>query len=278
MHALHAIHPGPVNLARAQLRAINHRTVHALVVPDARFIDALVDEDFLFTASDGEWIDRAGYLARMRAPAPLRGASCEGVRVRLYGPVALVQGTVQTPLRDGVVARLRYSDVYLRRDTAWRLVNSQHTVVQPGVPTAPRPGVAPRHLPWTGQDPQGDDIEVLHTLNAQYVQAYRDANVAWYDAHFAPDYNAVQGDGTRSDRAAALARFAQPSYALHMRAFPVDRVTVRRFGEVALIHAENAYTLKDGREGVSRYTDIWRRQHGGWKCVSAHITEQQHPA
>ena len=76
----------------------------------------------------------------------------------------------------------------------------------------------------------------------------------------------------------ALARFAQPSYALHMRAFPVDRVTVRRFGEVALIHAENAYTLKDGREGVSRYTDIWHRQRGGWKCVSAHITEQQHPA
>ena len=196
----------------------------------------------------------------------------------LYGPVALVQGTVQTPLRDGGLARLRYSDVYLRRDTAWRLVNSQHTVVQPGVPTAPRPGVAPRHAAWTGQDPQGDDIEVLHTLNAQYVQAYRDADVAWYDAHFAPDYNAVQGDGTRSDRAAALARFAQPSYALHMRAFPVDRVTVRRFGEVALIHAENAYTLKDGREGVSRYTDIWHRQRGGWKCVSAHITEQQHPA
>lgn len=278
MQTMHAIHPGPVHLARAQLLAINHRTVHALVVPDTAFIEALVDPDFLYTASDGEWIDRAGYLARMRSPTLLRSASCEGVRVRLYGMAALVQGTVQTPLRDGGLVRFRYTDTYLRRDTGWRLVNCQHTAVQPGVPTTPRPGVAPQHAVWTGQDPQGDDLEVLHTLNAQYVQAYRDADVAWYDAHMAPDYNAVQGDGTRSDRAAALARFAEPSYALHMRAFPVDRVSVRRFGEVALIHAENAYTLRDGREGVSRYTDIWHRQHGSWKCVSAHITEHQQPA
>lgn len=278
MHTMHAIHPGPVRLARAQLRAINHRTVHALVVPDTAFIDAFVDTDFLFTASDGEWIDRAGYLARMRSPTPLRSASCEGVRVRLYGPVALVQGTVQALVVGGGLARLRYTDVYLRRDTTWRLVNCQHTAVQPGVPTAARPGMAPRHAAWTGQDPSGDEWEVLHTLNAQYVQAYRDADVAWYDAHMAPDYSAVQGDGTCSDRAAALTRFAQPSYALHMRAFPVDRVNVRRFGEVALIHAENAYTLKDGREGVSRYTDIWHRQRGSWQCVSAHITEHQQPA
>ncbi|MDZ4123666.1 MAG: nuclear transport factor 2 family protein [Hydrogenophaga sp.] len=278
MHTMHTIHPGPVHMARAQLRAINHRTVHALVVPDTAFIGALVDPDFLFTSSDGEWIDRARYLARLGSPPAVHGVSCVGVRVRLYGTVALVQGTVQAPLSQGGLARLRYTDVYLRRDTTWRLVNCQHTAVQPGVPTTPRPGLAPQHAAWTGQCPQGDELEVLHSLNAQYVQAYRDADVAWYDAHLAPDYNAVQGDGTWSDRASALTRFAQPSYALHMRSFPVDRVTVRRFGEVALIHAENAYTLKDGREGVSRYTDIWHRQRSHWKCVSAHITEHQQPA
>lgn len=275
---MQARHLVPVNLARAQLRAINHRTVHALVAPDADFIDALADDDFRFTASDGEWVDRAAYLARMRSPT-LRGASCEGLRVRLYGPAALVQGTVQTPLDEGVVARFRYSDVYVRRGAAWRLVNSQHTVARAGVPTSPRPGVAPPHVPWTGQDPTGDELAVLQELNAQYVQAYRAADVAWYDAHFAPDYNAVQDDGTLSDRAAALARFAQASYARTMRAFPVDQVSVRRFGDLALIHAENAYTLKDGREGVARYTDIWHRQsEGRWLCVSAHITGHRAPA
>ena len=118
---------------------------------------------------------------------------------------------------------------------------------------------------------------MLRRLNEQYVQAYREADVAWYDAHLAPDYSAVQGNGTLSDRASALVRFSQPSFALHMLDFPVDRVAVRRLGDVALIHAENAYTLKDGRRGVSRYTDIWRLQDARWSCVFAHITEHQPP-
>ncbi len=264
-------------LARAQLRAINHRVIHALVVPDDGFMNALVGHDFLFIGCDGAWADRAGYLARMQAPTALSRASCGDVRVRLYGPVALVQGTVQSLLDDGLIQRLRFSDVYLRRDSDWWLVNSQHTTVQPGVPMASRTGVAPQIEPWSGQDPTGDDTAVLHLLNTQYVQAYRDADVAWYDAHFASDYCAVQGDGTITDRAASLARFAIASYAREMQAFPVDKVVVRRFADVALIHAENAYTLKDGRQGISRYTDIWNRQRAGWRCVAAHITEYQEP-
>ena len=37
-----------------------------------------------------------------------------------------------------------------------------------------------------------DDIVVLTTLNEQYVQAFRDADVAWYDAHLAALQHAGQ--------------------------------------------------------------------------------------
>ena len=40
-------------LARAQLRAINHRVIHAMVVPDDGFMNALVGHDFLFIGCDG---------------------------------------------------------------------------------------------------------------------------------------------------------------------------------------------------------------------------------
>ena len=63
-----------------------------------------------------------------------------------------------------------------------------------------------------------------------------------------------------------------------MKSFPVDKVSIRRFDDVALIHAENAYELKDGRKGVSRYTDIWQKQNGRWRCVAAHITVHKAPA
>jgi ketosteroid isomerase-like protein len=63
-----------------------------------------------------------------------------------------------------------------------------------------------------------------------------------------------------------------------MQSFPVDKVRIRRFGDVALIHAENAYQMKDGRSGVSRYTDIWQKQaNGRWLCIAAHITPHKAP-
>jgi ketosteroid isomerase-like protein len=77
-------------------------------------------------------------------------------------------------------------------------------------------------------------------------------------------------DSRGHDRAAALADFAQP--ATHIESFPVDKVSIRRFDDVALIHAENAYRLKDGRKGVNRYTDIWLKRGGQWRCIAAHIT------
>jgi hypothetical protein len=88
----------------------------------------------------------------------------------------------------------------------------------------------------------------------------------------------ISGDGALWDRAAALSRFAQPTYATTMLSFPVENVSVRRFHEVALIHGENAYVLKDGRTGVSRYTDIWHKQDGRWLCIAAHINVYKAPA
>ncbi len=119
---------------------------------------------------------------------------------------------------------------------------------------------------------------MLRQLNASYVQAYRDANVAWYDFHVAADYGVVNGDGSLHDRARALSEFAKDSYAAHMKSFPVDQVRIRRFGDVALIYAENAYELKDGRRGVSRYTDIWAKEEGRWQCLAAHITPHVAPS
>ena len=62
-----------------------------------------------------------------------------------------------------------------------------------------------------------------------------------------------------------------------MASFPVDKVQIRRFADVALIHAENDYVLNDGRSGVSRYTDIWHQRDGRWSCIAAHITVKRPP-
>jgi len=49
-------------------------------------------------------------------------------------------------------------------------------------------------------------------------------------------------------------------------------VNIRFYGDVALVQATGLFTRKDGAKGLSRYTDIYSRQNGDWKCVSAQIT------
>lgn len=268
----------PIETVEAQLRAINHRFVDRAIDPSGRLMEALTHEDFLLTQSDGAWCPRADFVAPRHRPLQPVEAAIEDMRVRLIGSVALVHGVLAAPREAGPAERLRYTDVHVWSGTSWRLVSAQETRLAPSVAVPMSTGVAPGHAPWRGRDPSGDDDTTLHALNDHYVQAFREADVAWYDAHLAPDYLVVSGDGSMQDRAAALAHFAEPTFATSIRSFPVGRVKVRRFGDVALIHAENDYELKDGRRGVSRYTDIWHRQDDRWLCMAAHITVHQAPA
>ena len=263
--------PAPA-MAAAQLKEINRHYVDAFVADDSGFMAELTDREFTYIGRDGVWLTRAEFLQRMRTPQPLAGATYDDVEVRVFGTVAVLHARFNVVIEDGTAARVRYTDVYAWDGARWRLVSAQHTALKPGVAVQRQVAAAPAHAPWQGQDPTGDDLEVLRTLNEHYVQAFRAADVAWYDAHLAPDYVVVYGDGSLHDRGAALADFAQPYFATHLKSFPVDDVSIRRYGDVALIRAENAYELKDGRKGVNRYTDLWLKQDGRWLCIAAHIT------
>jgi ketosteroid isomerase-like protein len=264
-------------LAEAQLRAINQRFVNACVIPDSAFMEALVADDFLMIDRRGEWVDRATCIRQMAQAPGIDGASYEDLRVRLFGPVALLHGVFRA-FKGTQVTRVRYTDVYQWDGRAWRLVSGENTTMGPTVPVPLQTGTEPVHAPWQGLDPVGADLEVLHEINANYVRSFRECDVGWYAAHMAPDYVAAQSDGSLHDRALALARFAEPTFATQMKSFPVDDVRIRLFGDVALIHAENAYELKDGRKGAARYTDIWVRRSNGWMCLAAHITPFKSPA
>ena len=268
----------PPELAAAQLRAINHRFVEASIHPDHAYMDALAGEDFLALATSGDWHGRAEFLAGMREPAHYEGASYSDIEVRLHDAVAIVQGVFEAQRSGSAPARVRYTDVYVWNGEVWRLVGGANSRLKDGTPVRMQSGTVPAFATWQGEDPRGDDDAVLRTLNANYVKAFRESDVAWYDAHLAPDYNVVHGDGSFHDRAGALADFARPVFAEQMQAFPVDNVRIRRFGEVALISAENAYVRKDGRKGENRYTDIWLKQDGRWRCIQAHITVHKAPA
>jgi uncharacterized protein (TIGR02246 family) len=269
--------PAPA-LAESQLRAINHRFVNAFAVADPQFMQSLTAQDFFMIGNAGEWMDRDQHLNAMRQAAVAGGVSYDAVQVRLYGKAALVHGWFEGNALAGAPVRVRYTDVYQWSGSAWELVAAQNTPVRDGVAKALQRGNPPTTAPWRGPAPAGDDMAQLTALNENYVRAFRDADVAWYDAHLAPDYLVINSDGSLNDRAKALENFAKPTFATHFKSYPVSEVRIRRFHDIALIHAENAYEMKDGKKGVSRYTDIWHRQPDGrWLCVAAHLTTHRAP-
>jgi ketosteroid isomerase-like protein len=263
--------------AEAQLRNLHARHLNSLVAPDSAFLDKLVAPDFRMLDRGGNWISRAEYLAQMPLSLAER-IQAEPPQLRQFGKVALLEGVFETSAKTPPSTRVRYTDVYQWDGKHWRLHNSQHTALAADVSVAARIGEKPAHTPWQGKDLSGDANALLHALNENYVRAYREADVAWYDAHLAQNYHVVNSDGSLDDRAAALTEFAKPQFATYMTSFPVAKVRIRRLGELALIDAENDYEMKDGRHGISRYIDIWHQQFDGrWLCVSAHITAHKKP-
>jgi ketosteroid isomerase-like protein len=253
----------PPAVAERQLVEVNR----ARVAADQRALAAIADADFRFTGADGAWLGE---------PRASEAVAAEDVRVRLFGAAALVHGTLVSRGADGSEGRTRYTDAYRWDGAAWRLVSAQLTTLADPGAAALRRETAPAHAPWGGADPAGDDESVLRALNAGYVQAFLDSDVAWYDAHLAPDYLVVFGDGSLHDKGSLLAAAARP--VANMRSFPVASVSIRRFGDLALIHAENPYERTDGKKGVNRYTDVWHKRDGRWLCVAAHVTRHKLPS
>lgn len=265
-----------LTVAEVQLRAANHARVQAQIAADRQSLSELIDDDFRYTGADGVWLDGAAYLAAVGERALPATTSYDDVRTQVFDDVALVHGVLVNLQTNGSGARTRYTDVYRWIGGSWRLVCEQLSPLADAGKSALVRESAPTHAPWQGEYPSGSDEQILQTLNAGYVQAFLDSNVAWYDAHLAPEYLVVFGDGTFHDKGSLLAAAAHP--VTNMKSFPTVQVAIRRFGSVALIHAENPYERTDGLKGVNRYVDIWHKRDGRWTCIAAHVTRHKLPS
>jgi ketosteroid isomerase-like protein len=109
----------------------------------------------------------------------------------------------------------------------------------------------------------------LRQLNEQYIDAVMQANVNWYQQHLAEDFVCIDSEGTVFDKPAFLQRTSRGPYVAD---YQLQDVTVRIYGETALVQATGVFTQKDGAPGMCRYTDVYVRSGDDWKVVSAQIT------
>jgi ketosteroid isomerase-like protein len=114
-----------------------------------------------------------------------------------------------------------------------------------------------------------DDHTILTRLNEDYIRSVQQGDVGRFSELLADDFLCSDPDGALIDRAAFLARTAQP---VTISGLEAQDVLIRVLNDVAIIHARTAYRTSDGTARHGRYTDIWARRDGRWLAVAAHVT------
>jgi len=116
------------------------------------------------------------------------------------------------------------------------------------------------------------DVETLQRLNANYIDAVKNSDVAQFDQILGADFLCSLPDGTLIDRKLFLEHSAKP---YSMRNLEAHDVNVRLMGDFAIVHARTTFTLPNGTPGCGRYTDVWARRTGQWVAVAAHVTRSE---
>lgn len=113
------------------------------------------------------------------------------------------------------------------------------------------------------------DLAALVALNDDYIRAVEHSDARRFADILADDFVCSMSDGSHVARETFLKHVAEPSTISNLQAHDVQ---VRLIGDVAIIHARTTFRTADGRDGRSRYTDVWARRDGRWLAIAAQVT------
>jgi len=130
-YVLAASVPGSSAADEQAVRDAEVRWVEALDHRDAAALRALLDENFVDITWKGEVRDKNAAVAALEAPnRPSMTQRLQDVRVRFAAPdVAVVTGVnVVTSKSPDFTARIRFTDVFVKRSGAWKALSAQETL------------------------------------------------------------------------------------------------------------------------------------------------------
>jgi hypothetical protein len=109
------------------LERLNKEYIQAYMSADASWYDEHLADEFICIESDGSVLDKAQFLRKTAEGPDVLDYKLIGVHVRIYGGVALVQGTGKFTRKDQSSGVSRYTDVYVRVGEEWKAVSAQIT-------------------------------------------------------------------------------------------------------------------------------------------------------
>jgi hypothetical protein len=102
---------------------------------NAAALEDILASDFLHPVVTGDVLTKTQHIqfsSKHYPPADLTN-HLEGLHVRIYGDVGIVNGLVVTTNKDGnTVGKTVFTDVFVYRDGRWQAVNAQENAVKKG--------------------------------------------------------------------------------------------------------------------------------------------------
>ncbi len=110
-----------------QLLSLEQHWLDAAMQRDDAALRAILADDFVDVTYQGQLRDKADHLKSSLAPAKTR-QTLEELKVRLYGDTGIVTGLNTITALDGsFTARIRFTDVFVKRAGRWQAVSAQET-------------------------------------------------------------------------------------------------------------------------------------------------------
>src|SRR5262249_37402737 len=107
--------------------ALNDDYIHSVQYGDVKPLSEILAEDFLCSNPAGTLVDKAAFLAQTARPWTISGPAIEGVRVRLFGDLAIIHARTSYKSADGEQHYGRYTDSWARRGGGWLAVSAHVT-------------------------------------------------------------------------------------------------------------------------------------------------------
>ena len=105
------------------LQELNRGYIRSVQESDVRWFDEHLSEDFVNSNPDCSFADRAGFLAQIARPCPVKNLAAEDVLIRMVSDeVAIIRARTTYVKPDGQPGAGRYTDVWARRGVRWLCV------------------------------------------------------------------------------------------------------------------------------------------------------------
>jgi ketosteroid isomerase-like protein len=125
---------GPAIEAERELLKINKEYDEALVRGDIAALDLIFGDEFIYTSTSGEVVNKRQQLELVRSGLmKIASGVSDDLQVRLYGNVALVLGSFKARGQfkgQAFDSTERYTSVWIKRGRRWQLIAEQGTLVR----------------------------------------------------------------------------------------------------------------------------------------------------